>query len=140
MPAHEAADRLNVSERTVKSARQILQKGTARLVDLVDSGRVAVSDAVTVIDLPAPQQDALIAQVESGVAKKLKLARMKADNHVQRKAIEEGTATLPEGVFEVIVIDPPWDYGDGDDFGRDHFMSRVLAPYPRMTLYEIHTC
>ena len=47
----------------------------------------------------------------------------------QRKAIEAGTAKLPEGKFEVVVMDPPWDYEDT----YDPINWRGAAPYPCMT-------
>ncbi len=51
----------------------------------------------------------------------------------QRQAIESGDANLPEGVFEVVVMDPPWDYGGNyDPVGH-----RGACPYPEMTQAEI---
>ena len=47
----DAAEKLNVSERTVKTAKQIKEKGSPELVAAVESGKVAVSDAVVVVDL-----------------------------------------------------------------------------------------
>ncbi len=35
----------------------------------------------------------------------------KADIAAQRAAIGAGTATMPAGAFEVVVVDPPWPYG-----------------------------
>jgi len=45
----------------------------------------------------------------------------------QRKNIEEGNIILPEGKFEVIVIDPPWDY---DTKAYDPINRRGIIPYP----------
>jgi len=43
------------------------------------------------------------------------------------------TTELPDGLYRVIVIDPPWQYGrDYDPFG-----SRVGSPYPEMSVEEI---
>ena len=47
----DAAEKLNVSERTVKTAKQIKEKGSPELIAAVESGKVAVSDAVVVVDL-----------------------------------------------------------------------------------------
>jgi len=45
----------------------------------------------------------------------------------------EAGIDLPEGKFEVVVIDPPWPYGvKYDSDGR-----RVSSPYPEMSLEEI---
>ena len=40
---------------------------------------------------------------------------------------------LPEGVFEVIVIDPPWPYGT--EYNSE--TRRVASPYPEMSLENI---
>jgi len=51
----------------------------------------------------------------------------------QREDIETGKAVLPEGVFEVVVIDPPWAYGRE----YDPETSRVANPYPEMSQQEL---
>jgi N6-adenosine-specific RNA methylase IME4 len=58
-----------------------------------------------------------------------------------RKAIAEGKMELPKGTYEVIVIDPPWDYGDGENpaekYEADYYMGRVVKPYPPMAIEQI---
>ena len=51
----------------------------------------------------------------------------------QREAIESGAVKLPEGVFEVVAIDPPWNYGRE----YDPETSRVANPYPEMSQEQI---
>ena len=46
----------------------------------------------------------------------------------QKQAIKAGTAVVPVGVFDVVVIDPPWAYGRE----YDPETSRVANPYPEM--------
>ena len=53
----------------------------------------------------------------------------------QRKAINDGAVALPEGVFEVICIDPPWPYGNADSYNANGF--RGTYPYPEMSLDEL---
>lgn len=53
----------------------------------------------------------------------------------QKEGIEKGTLELPEGVFEVIVIDPPWKYHDDKVYDADGF--RGTTNYPTLTLEEI---
>jgi hypothetical protein len=48
----EAAQMLNVSERTGRSARTVLESGTSELVRAVDSGTVSVFAAAEVARLP----------------------------------------------------------------------------------------
>jgi len=46
---------------------------------------------------------------------------------------EREIVILPEGKFEVIVIDPPWPYGTG----YDSETRRVGSPYPEMSIEDI---
>jgi hypothetical protein len=74
----DAAEKLNVSERSVKTAKQIKEKGSPELVAAVESGKVAVSDAVVVVDLTTDQQDELLGKVTTGESKNLKAAKQKS--------------------------------------------------------------
>jgi N6-adenosine-specific RNA methylase IME4 len=51
----------------------------------------------------------------------------------QEENIKTGKLKLPEGKFEVIVIDPPWNYGR--EYDPDS--SRVANPYPEMTQEQL---
>jgi len=56
-----------------------------------------------------------------------------ADIQQQRDDIDAGTLKLPDGVFEVVTMDPPWNYGrEYDPSG-----SRVANPYPEMTQSQL---
>lgn len=63
----------------------------------------------------------------------IKKAERKDELNRQQDDINAGRIVLPDGVFEVIVIDPPWPYGTKyDPKGR-----RIANPYPEMSLEEI---
>lgn len=51
----------------------------------------------------------------------------------QKADIKSGKVILPEGLSEVIIIDPPWNYGR--EYDPDG--SRVANPYPEMTQDEL---
>lgn len=51
----------------------------------------------------------------------------------QREEIAAGKVQLPAGVFEVVVMDPPWAYGR--DYDPDG--SRVANPYPEMSQEQL---
>jgi N6-adenosine-specific RNA methylase IME4 len=53
----------------------------------------------------------------------------------RREQIEKEAIEKPEGNFDVIVIDPPWDYGTDDKYNPEGF--RGTCPYPTMSLEEI---
>ena len=67
------------------------------------------------------------------VRNKIKKRKFKEDIQQQKEDIEQGKTILPEGVFEIINIDPPWNYGTSfDGKGR-----RVANPYPEMSQEEL---
>lgn len=61
--------------------------------------------------------------------KEVRIREREAKIEEQREAIASGKAELPEGVFEVIAVDPPWNYGRTYDPDG----SRIANPYPEMT-------
>jgi N6-adenosine-specific RNA methylase IME4 len=110
-----------------------------------------VNDAPTLTELGLTKKESSIAQtiaslddesletLKSGnktvnqVVKEKKTEQRNSDIAEQRQAIAEGKAMLPSGVFEVIVIDPPWNYGRK----YDPDSSRVANPYPEMAQSEL---
>lgn len=63
-----------------------------------------------------------------------KIKQAKREEHIQKQVeeIENGIET-PDGLFDVIAIDPPWNYGtEYNASGR-----RVANPYPEMTQEEL---
>ncbi len=76
----EAAEKLNVSTKSVKRATKVLSKGTPELVAAVDAGEVAVSAAAEVVELPDDEQREAIEQ--GAVPKKAKEVREKKKAHV----------------------------------------------------------
>jgi len=65
---------------------------------------------------------------------KLKTAHREINLENQKKEIESIKEIT--GEYEIIVIDPPWDYG-GLKYDNEHYMGRVVSPYPTMTIPEI---
>ena len=62
-----------------------------------------------------------------------KNSKRKADIERQAKEIETKTLEQPDGLFDVIVMDPPWNYGtEYNANGR-----RVANPYPEMTQEQL---
>lgn len=67
-----------------------------------------------------------------GVLTLAKSLKRKEEIEELKKIIESGIE-LPTGVYEVIVIDPPWPYGTNyNAIGR-----RAASPYPEMSLEEL---
>jgi len=56
---------------------------------------------------------------------------MKMKHEEKKQATSEGT--IPEGLFQVIVIDPPWPYGRT----YDPYSSRVASPYEEQSIEQL---
>ena len=65
--------------------------------------------------------------------KKVKIEKRQEEIKQQKEAIETGSIELPQGKYEVVVIDPPWNYGR--EYDPDG--SRVANPYPEMSQEEL---
>jgi N6-adenosine-specific RNA methylase IME4 len=81
----------------------------------------------------AKQGEVSISSAYKEIKKEEKKAERTAMIQEQKKAIESGEMKLPEGVFEVIAIDPPWNYGRE----YDPETSRVANPYPEMNQSQL---
>lgn len=72
---------------------------------------------------------------EAGVISFVKQVFRSEDIAKQREKIKEGIAKLPEGKFDAIAIDPPWPYGNADNYDPNKY--RSTTPYPEMSIAEI---
>lgn len=100
----EAAQMLNVSRASVQRAHEVLERGSPALIASVDSGSVAVSDAVRQL-------------------------RREED----RARLSKPSLVLPDaytGPFDLILADPPWRYdfsADSADDIEQHYPTQTLA-------------
>jgi N6-adenosine-specific RNA methylase IME4/anti-sigma28 factor (negative regulator of flagellin synthesis) len=81
----------------------------------------------------AKQGEVSISTAYKEIKKEEKKAERAAMIEEQKQAIESGEMELPAGVFEVVAMDPPWNYGRE----YDPETSRVANPYPEMTQAEL---
>lgn len=93
------------------------------------------AQAQKVAALPPEEYRNLVNSSESvaSVLKEVEAVKKKEEHAAsiakQREDIAAGEVTGPIGLFEVIVLDPPWNYGR--EYDPD--TSRVANPYPEMT-------
>jgi N6-adenosine-specific RNA methylase IME4 len=99
---------LNVSRSTVQFAKQVIERGTPELIAAVERGEIAVSRAIQEI-----KRAEVITRLES---------------------VEQQEVKATEGVYDVVVIDPPWDT---KKIERDVAPNQVEFEYPTMTDEEI---
>jgi N6-adenosine-specific RNA methylase IME4/anti-sigma28 factor (negative regulator of flagellin synthesis) len=126
-------------EQNIKRLDEHATKTATKAAELFNTNRTYINQAARIQE-KAPQDferikagELTIPQAMKSLAKEEKKAERTAMIEEQKKAIESGEIKLPEGVFEVIAMDPPWHYGR--EYDPDS--SRVANPYPEMTQEQL---
>lgn len=134
----EAAEMLNVSRDSVIRAAKVAKSGDESLIEAVEQGKVSVSAASDLTELPKEEQKTIVLEGEEEVLRKAKEIRQHRAAVSKEKRDEARRQALeikpPEGRYRTIVIDPPWDMTKID---RDLAPNQVDFEYPTMTLEEI---
>jgi len=73
----EAAEMLNVSERSVESARSVHDRGVPELQTALDQGEVSVSAAANIAALPKDEQREVVARGEREILQAAKVSRVR---------------------------------------------------------------
>lgn len=136
----EAAALLNVSERSVASARAIRDCGVEELQSKVVSGAMSVSAAADIARLPQAEQKE-IAQLDNSQilerAKEIRSRQALARRAQRVRKIEEisrgNSPLLTARRYPVILADPPWRY-EHPPMGDNRVIENH---YPTMSLEEI---
>jgi len=137
----DAASLLNVSERSVRSAKAIQAEGAPELVEAVERGVVSVSAAADVATLPKPQQAEIVARGEKEILEAAKAIRaekavVRREERLEKIAdISKGNRELDTAArYPIIYADPPWRYENPPMGGTNR---SIENHYPTMTLDEI---
>ncbi len=130
-----AAEQCNVGTRSVASAAAVISKGSTDLVRAVDAGDIPVSIAAKLLDKPVEEQRAIVAKVEAG-SKPADAVRDVKRETVKATLEDVGAreAKAAAGVYDVIVIDPPWPM---EKIERDERPNQVAFDYPTMSVSEL---
>ena len=80
----QAADMMNVSERSVQTAKKVIERGAPQLVAAVDAGKVSVSAAAKVAELPPDEQEDIVAHGKDAILEAAK--RIKEQERQERLA------------------------------------------------------
>jgi hypothetical protein len=142
LPIGRSSELLNVGERSVARAREVLGSGADVLKQAVERGAVSVSAAAAVATLPKEEQTKIVARGEREIllaAKKINNRRAEeryAARIVRIAQTNAGNTALPSGRrYPVIYADPLWDYRL---YSETSGSSRAAADhYPTMRLDEI---
>jgi N6-adenosine-specific RNA methylase IME4/ParB-like chromosome segregation protein Spo0J len=106
----KAAAAVGVNDRYVQDAKRIAAKAP-ELVEQIQAGTMTIPEAI----------------------KEIKKEERKVEIAKQREDIEQGEIVAPTGLFDVVSVDPPWNYGR--EYDPDG--SRVANPYPEMNQEQI---
>lgn len=108
MPREDAAKLLNVSPRSVATARKVQEEAPAEIVHAVESGKISVSLAAKVADLPEAAQAEIIAapaeqvkEVAREVVKKAHVANNSGNNEWYTPAVFVEAARDVLGGFDL---------------------------------------
>ena len=140
--AADAGDMLNVSERSVKTAKRVQETGASELIQAVESGEVAVSTAADVAELPEDEQVIVIRGGKRALleaAKEVraeKVEKKRAEKIARTEEIAAKNSELPVGgrKYTVIYADPPWSFDAWSGAGKDRAAENH---YPTLTQAEI---
>jgi N6-adenosine-specific RNA methylase IME4 len=139
LPIGRSSELLNVGERTVARAREVLNHGAPELVTAVERGDVSVSAAADVATLPTAEQAEIVARGEREILLKAKEIRGKRAKQSYTARMEKfaeiskTNAALPEQRYPVVYADPPWKF---EPFNEETGGERSV-PYPVMDLDEL---
>jgi N6-adenosine-specific RNA methylase IME4/ParB-like chromosome segregation protein Spo0J len=130
----DAAQLLNVSVPSLKRAAAVRDRGIAELGAAVQQGKIAVSAAAKLADLPADVQRQAVAQPTKAkhLAKQHARDRREAD---LAAATVAASKRVGEQLYGVLYVDPPWRF---EPYSRSTGMDRSPDNhYPTMTLSDL---
>jgi N6-adenosine-specific RNA methylase IME4/ParB-like chromosome segregation protein Spo0J len=140
LPIGRGSELLNVGERTIARAREVLDHGAPELQHAVERGDVSVSAAVDVATLPKWEQAEIVARGEREIL--LTAQKIRAEKAATRRAarierlveISKGNSELGlTKAYPIILADPPWRYEHPTfSLSRD-----IEEKYPTLPLEEI---
>lgn len=137
--SEDTASKTGLTARTVRRDVQIAEhiapdvRDAIRDTELADSKR----ELVALARMPPDQQREIVRVISEcdGNATLAEAKRRLRNEQIEalRKRVESGGVQQPEGAFDVVVIDPPWQYGR--EYDPDG--SRVASPYPEMSQEQL---
>lgn len=128
-----AAASVGVNRQYVSDAKRVREEAP-EIASLAERGSVNMQQAKQLSRLPATHRKRAVTNIKRGVDPRrvVKTAKIKEKQRLARK-IERSAPAAAKGRFDVIAIDPPWQY----DTNIERSNQRGLVTYPDMTLDQI---
>lgn len=102
----------------------------------IDDSQKDLTELAKLKDKSPDQIKAVLAIVANdSVSVKSAIRQLSLSN--QKAIIESGNIEKPTGLYDVISIDPPWKYEQGESNSYSEDGRRVANPYPEMSLDQI---
>jgi ParB-like chromosome segregation protein Spo0J len=142
LPIGRASALLNVGERSVARAREVIDCGAPELVAAVEYGKVSVSAAADVATLPKDEQGEIVARGERGILRAAQQIRARKAEVRRAERIERLAATCNHSTpfpsdrrYAVLYADPPWHF---EVYNEESSIEHAAGNhYPTMSLDEI---
>ena len=120
LSTRRAAERLSISEMSVKSAKRIHQHGAPELLDAIRSGKVTIHAGGAISELQHAEQARVLRAEKKDILAKAKAIRAdrSKEKHAVRMTIaaeiaKRGRETAPgtiQKLYPIIYADPPWKF------------------------------
>ena len=142
LPIGRSSELLNVGERSIARAREVMSRGATELVRAVEHGRVSVSAAADIATQPIQEQREIVARGEREILRaaqeiRAKKAEIRRAERIERLAVTcNQNSPLPnDRRYAVLYADPPWHF---EVYNERSGVERAAGNhYPTMPLEEI---
>lgn len=145
LSTRRAAEKLSISEMSVKSAKRIHEHGAPELIEAIRAGKVSIHAGEAISELQHAEQARVIREEKKAIvakAKEIRAEQQKVKHAVRLTTMamvaEKGRETAPgriEKTFPIIYADPPWKFGVfSEETGRE---KSAENHYPTMETSDI---
>lgn len=129
-----AAKTVGVNPRYVSDAKRIAAIAPD-VAEFARLGKLAMPDAIRITNLTEPLRNEVLKRIEEGFKPTEAMRETVRESvRAELESIEAMVTKAIEGVYDVIVIDPPWPM---EKLERDSAPTQVAFDYPTMSLEEI---
>jgi len=131
-----AAEKLNVGDRSVRSARKVIESGDKNLIQAVENGSIAVSVAEKIARLDPEEREQVIS------ASRPEQAIKKATRQKKEVELAQRQTALPQKKYGVIYADPEWKFETFSENGMDrsadnHYPTSVTDDICQRPVWDI---